>query len=358
MSPPLRSNMRTRLVCWVAGMAVLLTWLIPTGCARRNQPVTRLVQPSRNPLLTGYDPTWSPNGEQISYVESAYRSSGINGIFFDSSDSEPVPRDVICIWDVRNGSRRTVRLPLFPRSFVTSLVWKNDHSIVCLVSDLGRVDPERFKGRWHWLAIYRHSEVPKDLVVMDLRAGTFTAMRARLGSIPIEIEPCSARGGSVAVWEYERRNHSDAERLRTSEIIDSDGKPLDKLELPTARWSGVAVATRLTTVPVAVRASAEWKRCLSRIDGQRYEDFYCPDRMIEGVYGSPDGKLVAFLEQIPGQLPGPRMHLKVIEVDGGAPKLVAGDAWPWSHVAWSPDGKRIAYVKADSGEVAIAKVPK
>ncbi len=347
-----------RSVPYAWGLLVVLMLVLPTGCARRKHQQTSPVQVSRTALVTGYDPAWSPDGSRIAYVEAAYQSHGMNGIFFDSRKDEPAPRNSICVWDVKSGHRRVIQLTQSSNDFVSSLVWRNNNEVMFLVTDLRRVDRLRFEGRWHWLAIYRHSEVPKKVAVYNLPMNELTVLSPHLAAVPIELEPLEEGSGRTAVWEYQKSEGDDTTGTRVSEVIGSSGQLGDRLSLPPARWSGVAAATRRTQVPVAVRASAKWKRCLSRVDRGSYADFYCPGKMIEGVYGSPDGKRVAFLEQIPSQLPGPRMDLKAIRVSGGDPVLVTNNAWPWSHVAWSPDGRRIAYVKAENGEIAIETVPR
>lgn len=336
-----------------AAILALLVVVLPAGCARSERP-------RRSALATGYDPAWSPDGSRIAYVEAAYRwrdSRGREGIWLDNGEDRPTPRDTICIWNLGTDARQVLQPARSTGRFISSLVWKNNDELAFLAADLerlGRRDPD---DNWHWVTMYRYQARPQSLFTYNLSTDESALVPMLFAAPPVELEPGRGGSGEVTIWEYSRPGDGSPTYSRSWEMMSSAGQVVRRADLPPVRWNAIAAATVRTLAPVGVRAKEKGTSCLSRIGDDHYQDFYSPGRMIIGVYGSPDGKRLAFCEEVPDHVPGARMSLKVIAVSGGLPVVVANDAWPWSHVAWSPDGRRIAYVRADDGRIAIARVP-
>jgi len=60
---------------------------------------------------------------------------------------------------------------------------------------------------------------------------------------------------------------------------------------------------------------------------------------------SPDGKSVAFTWEGEGQPQGANAHIYVAAIDGGTPRRVTTGTDPEDHASWSPEGRRIAFVR-------------
>jgi dipeptidyl aminopeptidase/acylaminoacyl peptidase len=142
--------------------------------------------------------------------------------------------------------------------------------------------------------------------------------------------------------------------------ISLEGKKIKLTVFPPGQRIGTytgAITTRGNNAPIIVqRIEHEKRSCLSYVFKDYYKVFYNPGNLIVGVYASPDEKKVAFLGQN-SYTAGACMDLKLLTAIEGEPTIVAKNAWPWSHIAWSPDGKKIAYVKAKDGKIAIVNVP-
>jgi hypothetical protein len=201
------------------------------------------------------------------------------------------------------------------------------------------------------VSIYR--VLVKSVILVDTDTGDSWVLAAE-GRWP-HIERAPMSDSSIAVWECVQPGTD--KRSFAVTFLARDGTETRQWRFPPGRWQGLAVGTARTKLPAMVREEGAQDFRLSVIDGGETRDIYRARGLILGVFGSPDGGRAAFLEEIEGLAPGARSTLRVLPLDGRRPAVVADDAFGESRVAWSPDGSRIAYGRADDGHIVVADVP-
>lgn len=348
----------------VVAAVILAAACLSGGCSGRGEQRTPTASVSQTGLSTGYDPAWSPDGSQIAYVESSYQVRPDDGLSLGDQASVPVARTAICIWDPALGTRDVIQPA--PASFemrdtvITSLVWRNQGELAFLACEVGHDEARRrpgFRDSWHWLATYRDPGISKQLLVYSFRTRRTNLPHVLLPNPVTGLEPGKDATGDVVIWESRRSSEEVSQRIVSCVTLSRADDIGQRTALPPADWTGPPEGTARTRLPVVARKGADGKYCLSRLYGGSYQDFYDTDTLLVGAYGAPDGARVAFYQGLPGHAPIARMQLKVMSMDGGAAVTVTDDAYPWSRLAWSPDGTRIAYTRATDGQIVVADVP-
>lgn len=307
----------------------------------------------RSPVA-GYDPAWSLDGSQVAYVEATYVSRGDYGLVLNNDHRTPTPRDTIRLWELQTGESRRLRPTAARGTFITSLAWIDDSTIAFLASDMQKRTPQMPSERgsdWDMVSIYR--VLVKKVILMDTNTGDSWVLAAA-GRWP-HIERAPMSDSSIAVWECVQPGKD--KRSFAVTFLARDGTETRQWRLPPGRWQGLSVGTARTELPAMVRREGAQDFRLSVIDGRETRDIYRARGVVLGVFGSPDGARAAFLEEIEGLAPGARATLRVLPLDGRQPVVVADDAFGESRVAWSPDARRIAYVRSHDGHIVIADVP-
>ena len=70
---------------------------------------------------------------------------------------------------------------------------------------------------------------------------------------------------------------------------------------------------------------------------------------IRSIAWSPDGKTIAYTAASPAD-PSGKTDLFFVEVDGSVPVTVGGDSGSEGFLAWSPDGRQLAVLVFDNDE--------
>jgi WD40-like Beta Propeller Repeat len=343
---------------WLVLVLGVLVALVPLpGCSHRGRPESSQIRVLAVSPETGYDPAWSPDRAQIAFVRAPYRRTQRYGLLPDNDVGIPTGRDRIALWDVRGDRLRTLSPAISKGKTILSVVWQDGSHLVYLAVDPGSVDAEhRAKLLWNTTFAYRGATQSKDAVILD--TATMQTKVAIRNAPLMYVEASSSEPGKVAVWRYTSGGHEGDTHTWSAEWVDDSGKVRGRLGLPDGTWSAPAVASIRGSGFVAVRREDEGLYSLVGIARGHTRDLYSPGTMVNGAYGSPDRRAVAFLEAIPGIAPGVRMNLKVMPWAGGETATVARDASPMSQVTWSPNGTKIAYCRADDGRIAVALVPR
>lgn len=328
--------------------------LVSAACGPGPERSFRVSPGALRSPVAGYDPAWSLDGTHVAYVEATYVRRGDYGLLLDNDHRTPTPRDTIRLWDLHTGKSRRLRPAAARGTFITSLAWIDGSTIAFLASDMHKRTPQmpsETGSDWDMVSIYRI--LLKDLILMNTKTGDSWVL-ATGGRWP-QMERASMSDGSIAVWECVQPGAD--KRSFAVTFLARDGTEMRQWRFPPGRWQGLAVGTVRTELPAMVRQQGAQDFRLSVIDGRETRDIYRARGLILGVFGSPGGGRVAFLEEVGGLAPGAQSSLRVLPLDGRRPVAVADDAFGESRVAWSPDARRIAYVRSHDGHIVIADVP-
>jgi hypothetical protein len=199
--------------------------------------------------------------------------------------------------------------------------------------------------------ILMYRAIEKDLVLLDIRSGVSTLVCQRVRFAHIESIARDDGGPLLAGW----RSAADGEqRFLALTLMDLSGVVVRKERFPEGR----AMSTVEGTAPMIIRENGSDGDCLAIVADSELTDVYCPDRVILAAKGSPTADAVAVLEEKPDSPhPAAECNLRVLSSDGWRPVTVAEDAYGLSRVAWSPDGARMAYARAEDGRIAVIAVP-
>jgi Tol biopolymer transport system component len=113
-----------------------------------------------------------------------------------------------------------------------------------------------------------------------------------------------------------------------------------------ARWIGVLAAVALLAVPATAQATLTFvRKPLNPVVWAAADNGKGAHRLVSGgnPHVSPDGKIIAFLQQGSGRSAQPQLFL--VPADGSAPVSRLATGWREPSVfAWSPDSKSVAAV--------------
>jgi hypothetical protein len=303
-------------------------------------------------------------------VNATYQPGTNGGLLLANGSDQPVARDRLTVWDLRTDRAVRAELPGLgrDRAFLASPEWVDDSTVALLASDLRKVDSEKKDPGWPhgWNEIISYRLVANgafcasldDLPARIQADHMFPLVHVYGGYLQIE----RLANGHMAVWTGTERGRNNAPGPENRVIwMDKRGRIKRDLLLPRSRWRssvGAVGTARTTGELLAVREVGDSRRSLCRVVGSSLTDVYCPDRSIVGVFGSPDGRYVATLEDRAKPPSLARCDIVVLPAKGGTPITAARDAYGQSRLAWSPDGKRIAYVRCTDGHIVISEVPR
>jgi len=303
----------------------------------------------------GFDPAWAPDGRSVGYVRARYTTRG-SWLHLESDDAGPTAWDQIRVFNL--ATREAVNVDFtnlrHGNGFEQCLLWLDAERIVFLASGMKHLRPDSAGRERDWSDLTEYRRIGADGVVV----GHLVSKHGRFLVPPgrhLQVE--RLRNGAIALWDHPAGRGSQELEI-TVRIVDLSGRLLETKRIPAGRWGSAtgAVGTVIPQYPVMLEPDVRHDRDrLLVLKGARVEVLHTSRGAITGIYGSPDGERVAYVERA-----GPRgigYRIMVLPVAGGQPKLVTTGVYDLSRIAWSPDGKYIAYPRASDGLITIADVP-